>query len=319
MSTPNKSLLTIGAATAAALTFALGYYYFSSSSKKETEKTTSSFTATKKDQVVVIDFAAFFNKESDPSAYIKECKKVADALHNYGVVCVKDPRVSETDNQRFINQMESYFEQSDGVRDARPQYSYQVGVTGELIEKPRDHSSKINTFDDNNKPWSATNPAYDPKWRFFWRIGSIPEKTEFPVQNMDPVIPEGFPEWKEIMDMWGNKMLNACVMLAEMAAVGFDMPKDTFTSRMKNGPHLLAPTGSNFNKYNEVGTVLAGFHYDMNIFTIHGKSRFPGLFVWTREGTKMPVAVPDGCLLVQVRSFFACIFVSLIIFIFCLC
>ena len=30
-----------------------------------------------------------------------------------------------------------------------------------------------------------------------------------------------------------------------------------------------------------------------------GKSNFPGLSVWARDGTKMAVTVPDGCLLVQ--------------------
>jgi isopenicillin N synthase-like dioxygenase len=94
-------------------------------------------------------------------------------------------------------------------------------------------------------------------------------------------------------------MLDACTVLAEMMAVGFDMPSDTFTSRMVNGPHLLAPTGSDFSKYGEEGTVLAGFHYDLNFLTIHGKSRYPGLFIWTREGKKSLVKVPDGCLLVQ--------------------
>lgn len=38
---------------------------------------------------------------------------------------------------------------------------------------------------------------------------------------------------------------------------------------------------------------------DLNFLTIHGRSRFPGLFVWTREGKKMLVRVPEGCLLVQ--------------------
>ena len=33
--------------------------------------------------------------------------------------------------------------------------------------------------------------------------------------------------------------------------------------------------------------------------TIHGKSRFPGLFVWLRTGEKVSVSVPDGCLLLQ--------------------
>ena len=33
--------------------------------------------------------------------------------------------------------------------------------------------------------------------------------------------------------------------------------------------------------------------------TIHGKSRYPGLFVWTRQGKRVQVKVPEGCLLIQ--------------------
>ena len=36
-----------------------------------------------------------------------------------------------------------------------------------------------------------------------------------------------------------------------------------------------------------------------NFLTIHGKSRFPGLFIWLRDGRRLPVAVPEGCLLLQ--------------------
>ena len=122
----------------------------------------------------------------------------------------------------------------------------------------------------------------------------------FPSLNAPQVIPPEIPEWSEVMDMWGNKMLNAVTSLATMSAEGFGLPADAFTSRMEGGPHLLAPTGSNFNKFGDLGRVLAGFHYDLNFMTIHGKSRFPGLFVWTNEGKKMSVKVPDGCLLVQV-------------------
>jgi isopenicillin N synthase-like dioxygenase len=56
---------------------------------------------------------------------------------------------------------------------------------------------------------------------------------------------------------------------------------------------------SDLARYGEKGTILAGFHYDLNFLTIHGKSRFPGLLIWTRNGEKMAVSVPDGCLLVQ--------------------
>jgi len=37
----------------------------------------------------------------------------------------------------------------------------------------------------------------------------------------------------------------------------------------------------------------------LNFLTIHGKSRFPGLYIWLRDGTKVLVRVPDGCLLLQ--------------------
>lgn len=82
-----------------------------------------------------------------------------------------------------------------------------------------------------------------------------------------------------------------------MAAIGMGIPKDTFTKRMQGGAHLLAPTGTDLEKY-DVGTTLAGFHYDISLMTIHGKSRFPGLYVWLRDWTKVAVRIPKGCLLI---------------------
>lgn len=89
-------------------------------------------------------------------------------------------------------------------------------------------------------------------------------------------------------------------VLPMLPSKGFGLSSDTFTSLMKDGPHLLAPTGSNFNEYSTLGTVLAGYHYDLNFLTIHGKSRFPGLYIWTRDGIRMSVEIPDdSCLLIQ--------------------
>lgn len=101
------------------------------------------------------------------------------------------------------------------------------------------------------------------------------------------------------MDSWGNKLLATATTIAEMAAVGFGLEKDAFTKRMKYGPHLLAPTGSDLNKHYALNTVLAGFHRDLNFITFHGKSRFPGLDIWLKEGKKVNVVVPDGCILAQ--------------------
>jgi isopenicillin N synthase-like dioxygenase len=100
------------------------------------------------------------------------------------------------------------------------------------------------------------------------------------------------------MDSWGNTLHTALGTVQEMAAIGMSVPKDTFTKRTLGGSTLLAPTGSDLVK-NDVGAVFAGFHYDISFMTIHGKSRYPGLSVWTRDWKKKNVKIPQGCLLVQ--------------------
>ena len=139
----------------------------------------------------------------------------------------------------------------------------------------------MKAFKDSDKPLSLCPPEKDPKWRFFWRIGEAPTVTEFPQLNASPVIPTAFPQWGSVMDSWGGKLLDAAVSVAELAAVGFGLPRDAFSSRMARGPHLLAPTASDFSRFGGEGTVLAGYHYDLNFITAHGRSRYPGLFVCT--------------------------------------
>lgn len=135
--------------------------------------------------------------------------------------------------------------------------------------------------------------------RIHRRIGGKPENSKYPGLNADPVVPPEFPQWNDTMNMWGEKMRDACLTLADMSSDGLNLPNKSFSELMVNAPHLLAPTGSNFNKLNSINTVLAGYHYDLNFMTIHGKSRFPGLYVWLRDGHRVPVKVPTGHLIVQ--------------------
>jgi hypothetical protein len=102
-------------------------------------------------------------------------------------------------------------------------------------------------------------------------MGEPPKETKFAQLNAQPVLPPGiiqeyflirlaFPEWQDRMNHWGNKMGQAVSVAAQMLAVGLGLPKDLFTNLAKNGPHLLAPTGSDLDKYGKLNTVLAGFH-----------------------------------------------------------
>lgn len=99
------------------------------------------------------------------------------------------------------------------------------------------------------------------------------------------------------MDTWGSKLLQAAFTAAEMAAQGMGLESETFSKLMVGGAHLLAPTGSDLVRH-DVGTTLAGFHYDIALMTVHGKSRYPGLYIWLRDWIKIPVKIPKGCLLI---------------------
>ncbi|KAJ0987069.1 hypothetical protein J5N97_005425 [Dioscorea zingiberensis] len=232
------------------------------------------------------------------------CAAVSGSLRETGALLVKDPRCSAEDNDRFIDMMERYFECPDSFKrlQERPHLHYQVGVTPEGVEVPRslvdEHmQEKVLKMPELFRPTTPKGP--DPKWRYMWRVGPRPSITRFQELNSEPVIPEGFPDWKETMDSWGLKMISAIEAVAEMAAIGFGLSKDAFTSLMKQGPHLLAPTGSDLQYHGVEGTVFAGYHYDLNFLTIHGRSRFPGLNIWLRNGQKVEVKVPVGCLLIQ--------------------
>ncbi|MES1922116.1 hypothetical protein MHBO_003631 [Bonamia ostreae] len=245
-----------------------------------------------------IDLSTFlYEKENGDQI----CRKVVENLHKYGILVVKDPRVDFKKNQAFIEMLEKYFGKPTDVKmkDAHPEIFYQLGVTPHFVEKARARCQEMKVFDKKNMPLTLCPPEKDPKWRYFWRIGPRPEKTEFAQLNASPVIPEDFPEWAEIMDNWGDRLLETAKTVAKMAAVGFGMDENVFSDFMEFGPHLLAPTGSDLAENGEKGTVFAGFHQDLNFLTVHGKSNYPGLFVWLRTNEKIAVEVPEGCLLVQ--------------------
>jgi isopenicillin N synthase-like dioxygenase len=261
-------------------------------------------TAVEVADLPVISIDAFLKRdesEEAAAASAEQCALAAKAFREYGCLVVKDSRVKEEQNQNFLDMLEDYFDRPNDTKmtEVRPDVSYQVGATPSFTELPRNHCERMRGYKEADKPLSLCPPEKDPKWRFFWRLGARPESTEFAELNAEAVVPEGIPQWKDTMDAWGANMLRALENVAQMSALGFGLELDAFKSKMNLGPHLLAPTASNFNKFAVEGTVLAGYHYDLNFMTIHGRSRYPGLYIWTREGQKCRVKVPEGCLLVQ--------------------
>lgn len=98
-------------------------------------------------EVPIIDFSCYFEKRE---GWEVECAKVADSLHRFGVLVVRDPRVNHNDNEQYIDMVEKYFEnvgeayyRGEELPDCRPELSFQTGVTPEATERARDHEKIV--------------------------------------------------------------------------------------------------------------------------------------------------------------------------------
>ena len=254
------------------------------------------------DRVACVDLAPFLADGASPEA-LAVCAEVARSLRETGIVLLRDPCVSAAASSAFLDMLEDYFAQDDALKlaDERLGLHYQVGTTREGVEVPLQWSAacvaQIAAMPVQHRPSNVTGP--DPKWRYFWRVGERPDGARFEDLNAAPVVPAAFPAWATTMDHWGGLLLEVVTTCAEMAALGLGLPRDAISSLMRQGPHLLAPTASDLSKHLRVGQPLAGWHGDLNLLTIYGRSRYPGLYVWLRDGSKVAVAVSTGCLLVQ--------------------
>lgn len=76
----------------------------------------------------VIDMLTYFEQSE---GWERECVKVAASLHKFGILVVRDPRVSYQMNDAYIDMVESYFEdigeryyKGETLKDSRPELSY---------------------------------------------------------------------------------------------------------------------------------------------------------------------------------------------------
>ena len=109
-------------------------------------------------QYPIIDLSSYVDDAENAS---EDCKMVADLLHRFGFLCVKDPRVNHTHNDRFIDMLEKYYEQSDEAKakDIRKEVSYQVGLTPTRIERARNHCSLVEKLGSAEKPLTICPPG----------------------------------------------------------------------------------------------------------------------------------------------------------------
>ncbi|CAI5529131.1 unnamed protein product [Closterium sp. Naga37s-1] len=176
----------------------------------------------------------------------------------------------------------------------------QVGVTPEGVEMPQSAlddavKARMAQLPADSRPHAPSGP--DCKWRFMWRVGPRPARTRYQELNASPVVPEGFPQWASVMDGWGCKMTAAVEAVAEMLAIGFDLPQDSFTCRMHMFLHSPRPTSPLLS--HRRSNLLPLLHPSPGPTPAGSHRQFPGLRIWLRDGTCCRVSVPDGCLLLQ--------------------
>ena len=136
------------------------------------------------EDVPVIDIEKYMGKDENSDEVKSLCKQVAESLHKYGILIIKDPRAKQEDNDEYIDLMEKYFDSrgkilysGEQLEDAKPEYHYQVGVCPEILEMARCHKERIQKYTEENKPISPLEPVFDAKWRFMWKIGERPKES----------------------------------------------------------------------------------------------------------------------------------------------
>ena len=78
--------------------------------------------------VPIVDLAPLLGPTPSPAAVAATNAAVASALTATGCVVVRDPRVDERDNARFLDALQAYFAQTAAAKaaDVRPELHYQV-------------------------------------------------------------------------------------------------------------------------------------------------------------------------------------------------
>ena len=139
--------------------------------------------------IPIIDMKTFIDSSNQKAESLsagakEECQKVAECLHKFGILLIRDPRVNMEDNNTYIDMIEDYFEQAgakfyrgEELSDIRPDCLYQVGVMAEDTEIARNHTEMRNELNlaQADQPVSPMDPVMDAKWRFMWKIGKRPE------------------------------------------------------------------------------------------------------------------------------------------------
>ena len=112
------------------------------------------------------------------------------------------------------------------------------------------------------------------------------------------IAPNDYPLWGSKFKALSVALNRTTMTVYEMTALALGLDRKAFTKISSGNERYLIPGGSNIGR-ERVGTVFTAYHYDFNLTSIQGRTRYPGLYAWTRDGSRVAVNPPEGCLMIR--------------------
>lgn len=231
---------------------------------------------------------------------------VADSLERTGLVILRSEHSDAALREAMQLGTAKFFASPVSVKRQTKTKNFQGGWTPPYTESPVDQRRFVIKLNADQRPYWE-NLTDDDKERVMFGVGWRPAHTRFPGLMPPTRIMVGHEEWCRTMNRWGKNMLSDTDMLLDVLAEHYGLPAKVFST--KGGAHYVAPTGTRMNRF-YVGKVVVRLHSDMGLLTGHEKSiayfsksgkiaPCGGLIVWTADGRRVRVVVPEGCRLFQ--------------------
>ncbi|MBP9763107.1 hypothetical protein KBD34_05880 [Patescibacteria group bacterium] len=244
----------------------------------------------------------------DPTAMSREefCAAVARSLETTGLVILRSQHADPVVREEMQLGTARFFASPTRIKRLTMTRNFQGGWTPPYSETPVDQRGYVIKLDADQRPyWEDLED--DAKERVMFGVGWRPAATRFPGLMPPTRIMVGHEAWCRTMRLWGKNMLSDTDLILGALAEHYGLPAKVFST--KGGAHYVAPTGTKMNKF-RVGKVVVRLHSDMGLLTGHEKSiaffsksgkkaSCGGLIVWTKNGRKIRVVMPEGCRLFQ--------------------
>jgi isopenicillin N synthase-like dioxygenase len=208
--------------------------------------------------------------------------------------------VSHKYNNEYRELMNKYYSQPIDVKiqDTRTDLSYQSGYLPFYSVKQPYSTIYSHSNSNTNLPQPcSSNINYEGYSTRISNFNIYNKNDKYQSVKSDDITPNN-ENWIKYAIPYENEMFRTINKIAYICAQEFNLPSSFFPNRMLNGPTTLASI-----RYHAIdkkqNDVIKGFDCELSLLTAFGSSSYGGLNVWTRDGNKISIKIPDGCLLIQ--------------------